>query len=274
MAKPHPIFRRHIALPSDHGSWVFLLSPLLIGIFAGGAHQPATTTLIIAALAAFFLRQPTVIAVKAYAGRRSRQDLPAARFWMIVYSLIALIALTLLIKAGYAVILSLALPGLLVFAWHLWLVYHRAERNQALLDILASGALALAAPAALWVGLGQPHPHGWWLWILIWAQSAASIRHAFMRLEQRTIKQTPPLKEKLNLARRALIYTNFNFLAVLILSLTGILPPLLYLPYALQSAETLSGAFQPAIGHKPTHIGIRQLIVSTIFTILFILTWN
>lgn len=274
MAKPHPIFRRHIALPSDHGSWVFLLSPLLIGIFAGGAYSAATTTLIIAALAAFFLRQPTVIAVKAYAGRRSRQDLPAARFWMIVYSLIALIALTLLIKAGYAVILSLALPGLLVFAWHLWLVYHRAERNQALLDILASGALALAAPAALWVGLGQPHPHGWWLWILIWAQSAASIRHAFMRLEQRTIKQTPPLKEKLDLARRALIYTNFNFLAVLILSLTGILPPLLYLPYALQSAETTYGTFQPAIGHKPTHIGVRQLIVSTIFTILFILTWN
>jgi hypothetical protein len=30
-----PIFVRHIALPQDHGSWVFLLSPLLIGLFAG-----------------------------------------------------------------------------------------------------------------------------------------------------------------------------------------------------------------------------------------------
>ena len=27
---------RHVALPGDHGSWVFLLGPLLIGLFAGG----------------------------------------------------------------------------------------------------------------------------------------------------------------------------------------------------------------------------------------------
>jgi hypothetical protein len=34
------------------------------------------------------------------------------------------------------------------------------------------------------------------------------------------------------------------------------------------------GTLRPAVGYKPTAIGIRQLVVSTLFTILFIITWN
>ena len=51
-------FRRQIALPQDHGSWVFLLSPLLIGLFTGGQFSAASAALIVAALAAFLIRQP------------------------------------------------------------------------------------------------------------------------------------------------------------------------------------------------------------------------
>ena len=79
------LFRRTIALPTDHGSWVFLLSPLLIGLFAGGRWTPAIVPLVVAALATFLLRQPVTIAVKAYSGRRSRRDLPAAVFWILIY---------------------------------------------------------------------------------------------------------------------------------------------------------------------------------------------
>lgn len=75
-----PYFRRIIALPNEHGAWVFLLSPLLIGLFAAGRFTSASALLIVAALAAFLLRQPVSILVKAYSGRRPRTDLPAARF--------------------------------------------------------------------------------------------------------------------------------------------------------------------------------------------------
>jgi len=33
------LFNRQIALPQDHGSWVLILSPLLIGIFASRAFS-------------------------------------------------------------------------------------------------------------------------------------------------------------------------------------------------------------------------------------------
>jgi hypothetical protein len=35
------LFRRQIALPQDHRSWVFLFSPLLIGLLAGKTFSPA-----------------------------------------------------------------------------------------------------------------------------------------------------------------------------------------------------------------------------------------
>ncbi len=271
--------RRHIALPSDHGSWVFLLSPLLIGLFAGGSFSIASVYLIIAAMAAFLIRQPVTIAIKAYSGRRSRRDLPAARLWMLVYGAIALLGVAGLVSEGYAALLILALPGIPVFAWHLYLVSRRQERRQVGIEVVGSGVLALAAPAAYWVGQGPPpalnalDPLGWWLFALTWLQSAASIVYAYLRLEQRDLAAVPAVPERLRMARRALVYTSFNLIAVGICSLAGYLPPLLFLPYALQWGETLYGSLKPAVGYKPTRIGIRQLIVSTLFTILFIVTW-
>ena len=268
------LLRRHIALPTDHGSWVFLLSPLLIGLFAGGRWTPAVVPLVVAALAAFLLRQPVTIAVKAYSGRRSRSDLPAARFLILIYGLIGLLAVAALLALGFWYLLVLALPAAPVFGWHLYLVSRREERRQLGVEIVGSGVLALAAPAALWVTFGHADPRGWWLFALTWFQSAASIVHAYLRLEQRELIIAPELPMRLKMARRALLYTTFNLLAVIAFSLAGYLPRLLPLPYALQWAETVWGTLRPAVGVRPTLIGVRQLIVSTIFTVLFILTWR
>jgi len=266
--------RRHIALPSAPGSWVFILSPLLIGLCAGGRFYLSSVFLIVGAMAAFLIRQPVTTAIKALSGRRSRRDLPPAIFWMIVYGAFCLLALAGLIAQGFAYILVLALPGIPVFIWHLLLVSRRAERRQVGVEVVGSGVLALAAPAAYWVGVGSPDPQGWWLFVLVWFQSAASIVYAYLRLEQRELKTVPDRSTLLHIARRALAYTSFNFVAVLVLGIAGILPPLLNLPYALQWAESIYGTIRPAIGYKPTAIGIRQLIVSTLFTILFIITWQ
>ncbi len=263
--------RKQIFLPQDHGSWVFILMPLFIGFFAGGKISTAAIYLIVAAMAAFFIRQPVTVAVKAYAGRRARTDLPAARFWILVYGFIALLMLIGLAMRGFADVLFLAIPGIAIFAWHLYLVSKRDERKQAGLEIVASGALALAAPAALWVGSGSYNAQGWTLWILVWFQSAASIIHAYMRLEHRQQAQIPERSAQLQIGRRALMYTSFNLVATLLLGLSNFLPRFIFVPYLLQSLETLWWAFNPDIKAKPTSVGFRQLAVSTLFTILFVI---
>ena len=274
MSKRATLFRPHIALPQDHGSWVFILSPLLIGLFAGRGFKPASINLIIAAMGAFLLRQPVSIAIKAYAGRRPRTDLPAARFWMLVYGVIILLALAGLVAEGYIYILYLAVPGIPVFAWHLVLVSKRAERRQAGVEILATGALSLAAPAAYWIGQDGYNSLGWALWLLTWLQSAASIVYAYLRLEQRKQAESPERSERWKMGARALEYTSFNLAFAIALGWIGWLPTWIFIPFLIQWLETLWGITHPATGWKPTAIGVRQLIVSTLFTVLFIVFWR
>jgi hypothetical protein len=267
-------FRRQIALPTDHGSWIFLLSPLLIGLTVGGSWSLASLLVILTAFSAFLIRQPITTAVKIASKRRPKTDLPATAFWMITYGAILMMAISGLMILGYTAFILLAIPAIPIFGWHLYLVSKRSERRQAGVEILGSGVLALSAPAAYWVGKGNYEPLGWWLFILTWLQSAASIVYAYLRLEQRELKSKPDPKTQLEMGKRALLYTTFNFLAVSVFSIGAILPPLLPIPYAFQWAETIWGCFKPAIGWKPARIGFRQLIVSIMFTVLFILTWN
>ncbi len=268
------IFRKHIAIPQDHGAWVFILSPLLIGAFVGQTFNYATFNLIVAAMSVFMLRQPITVFVKIVSGRRPKDEMPAARFWIVAYGVIALVSVIALVLEGFYYVLYLAVPGLPVFAWHLWLVSRRDERKQAGVEILATGALSLAAPAAYWIGIGRYDPTGWWLWILIWVQTAASIVHAYLRLEQRALDHLPARGDLWKMGFRAALYTTFNLASAATLGLLGFLPAWIGLPYLLQWMETMWGIFRPAIGWKPTRIGIRQLIVSTLWTILFIAVWR
>lgn len=274
MTGKQSLFIRHIAVPQDHGSWVFILSPLVIGIFASGRFTLATLFFVIAAMAVFMMRQPVTVAVKAYAGRRPRTDLPAARFWMLVFGSIALAALVGLVLQGFLDVLYLAIPGIPVFAWHLYLVSRRAERKQAGVEVVATGVLSLAAPAAYWIGRGLYDPLGWALWLLTWLQSAASIVYAYLRLEQRPLTEKPSRLALWKMGRRALLYTSFNLALSLVAGLTGFLPGFIFIPFLLQWVETLWGITHPAIGGKPTRIGLRQLLVSTLFTVLFVLAWR
>ena len=267
-------FRKQIFLPQDHGSWVFIFSPLLVGLFAGGGFGPGSLWLVLAAVTAFLFRQPITMAVKAYSGRRSKADLPAASVWIVFYSLIILIALIGLIRLGYVYVLFLAVPGAPVFAWHLWLVSKREERKQINVEIIATGVLALVAPAAYWVGIGRYDPLGWWLWLLTWLQSAASIVYAYLRLEQREWKEVPARSEMWRVGLRAFAYTTFNLALSLALGLVSVLPRWIFLAYLTQWIETVWGIFHPAVRWRPTRIGIRQLIVSIVWTILFIVTWR
>ncbi|MBM3153560.1 MAG: hypothetical protein FJZ96_15360 [Chloroflexi bacterium] len=269
------LLQKQIAIPQDHGSWVFILSPLLIGLSAGGEFTPGSAFLTLAALSVFFIRQPVTVIVKTWSGRRSRQELPAAWTWCLLYGMVALLAVAGLVLTGRAAVLLLAIPGIPIFLLHLYLVSKRAERRKPGIEILATGALSLVAPAASWAGSGNMDWSGWILWPLVWFQSAASIVYAYLRLEQRTLDRIPPRSVLCNMAGRSILYTSFNLFVALGLGLSGLLPAWLFTPYLVQWLETLHGSFiRPAIGFKPTRIGIRQLIVSSIFTVLFITAWR
>ncbi len=267
-------FRRYIALPQDHGSWVFLFMPLLIGIFAGKDFTTPALAIVFGAVAGFLLRQPVTVAIKIFAGRRSRSELPAALLWMLLYALAGLLTLLELLSLGFGFILWLGVPAVVIFACHLYLVSKRAERGQMLVEILATGALALAAPAAYWAASGSYNPSGWWLWLLVWLQSSASIVYVYLRLAQRGWFSVPSLPLRFTSGIHACGWALFNLTLSLILGLMGKIPSFIFLPFLLQFSETLWGILNPACGARPVAIGMRQLFVSTLFTVLFIIFWR
>jgi len=281
-----PYFKKQVALPQDHGSWVFILSPLLVGSFAGGDFTYATFNLIVAAMSAFMIRQPLTVAVKAYSGRRPKTDLDSARFWVLVYGSISALALIGLIFEGFGYILFLAVPGVPVFAWHLWMVSRRAERRQAGIEVIATGVLSLTAPAVYWIGIHEYDSFGWWLWGFTWLQSAASIVYAYLRLSQRELEQSQVYPEQgrrasvksrgewWRMGSRAFAYTSFNLIFSGILGWLGFVPRFIFIPFLAQWLETVWGITHPAVGWKPTRIGVRQLMVSIAWTILFIAFWR
>lgn len=268
------LFRKQIAIPQDHGSWIFILTPLIIGVAAGKVFTQATLGLCTAAVCVFLLRQPVTTLVKVYSGRRPSTDLTAAYFWAIGYGLLALAALADIFSLGDGYIVYLAVPGIPVFAWHLWLVSQRAERRQAGIEVIAAGVLSLAAPAAYWIGVGHYDPFGWWLWLLSWLQTAASILYAYLRLEQREWNSAPSRLERFRAGMRALAFSSFNLILSAILGqAAGLLPHLIFIPFLLQWLETLWGIDRPAVKWKPVRIGIRLMAVGVLWTGLFIICW-
>src|SRR5574340_1588433 len=130
LTKPaQPIFLKHVAIPHEHGSWVFLFSPMLIGLFAGGQFTGASMLLITGALAAFMMRQPITIMVKILSKRRPRSEMTTAFIWIDIYGVIGLASFVGLVLMGYSTLLYLAVPAVPVYGWQLWLVSKRSERR-------------------------------------------------------------------------------------------------------------------------------------------------
>lgn len=269
------LFRREIALPQEHGAWVFFLSPFIIGWgVSGRSINGALVALFLASLGGFLARHPLTIIIKARSGRRALRESRIASVWLLVYGCLSLLGTAKLISLGYAFILWIALPVLALLGIYLWLVSLRSERHNLALDIATAATMALIAPAAYWTSIGNYHPIGWMLWGLCTLHATGAILHAFMRLEQRRWKTRPEWSTELRVALPSLLFNAISTSVVLLLSLTGNLPGMLPIAFALQWFETLYGAVKPAIRVRPTAIGLRQLAISSLFTLLVILFWR
>lgn len=262
------LLRKVYFLPSEHGAWIWWIGPLLIGLAAARSAPPAALLLGGAALAGFLLRQPAAIVVKVLSGRRPRSDLGPGVAWVAIDSGLLLTLTAGLAVLGHARILVLAIPGVLVFAWHLLLISRREERGQMGIELVGAGVLALTAPAAYWVAGGARTPLPWILWSLCWLQSGASILLVYLRLEQRRLETAPPLGATLHRAARPIAYHLFNLALAFGLAAAGAIPWLFAAGFLLMAVDLGQGLLAPPVGTKPTRIGLRQLAASSAFTLL------
>jgi hypothetical protein len=266
--------RKRFALPSEHGVWIWWLGPLVVGLAAGGRPRLDFALLVLAAFAAFLLHQPSTIAVKAASGRRDRKDLAPALAWAAAYAVLALLFVGLLVRAGHAEVLWLAVPGLPVFLWHLALVARREERRRVAVEVLAAGALALAAPAAYRVAGGTDAFTEWSLWGWTWLQSAAAILNVYRALDERTRPRGAPPAERLRRARLGLAVPLGGFALACVLAVTTPTPPGVAVAFLLVLAHAAWSVLRGGAGLRPATIGVRQLGAGLLFVLAMCLAYN
>lgn len=251
-------------LPPEHGGWFLLLGPFLLGTIAAGKPNGDLVLLLLLALAVYIARQPLVILTKAVAGRRAASDIRPALVGLTLAGVIAFVLLGILLLQGHSYLTWLGLPALPVLAWQLFLVSRREERQLGI-ELVGAGTLALAAPAAYWVSLGQMNVTGWLLWALAWLYAAASIVYVYLRLKQRRIKEIPSRAQQWQDARRTLLYIGGDIIITIGLAILQVVPPLTPLPFVLAMAHFMYGTTHPAIGVRPVRIGIEQSVATIVF---------
>lgn len=268
------LWRKHIALPQQHGSWMLWLGPYLTGLGIGGFLKPGVLWLSLASLGAFLALQPLTVLVKALSGRRTRDDVAPALFWLALYSVLIAIGALGLIASGDAFVLLLGVLALPAVAWQMWLITRKAERQALWAEVAGTAALSLAAPAALWVGAGFS-VMGVWLWLLCALQAGASITHVYVLLAYRRMTVAPAMPQRWQMARLAVMWHALNVIIVAMLAALGFVPALVIIAFVAMLAESIYGdVLKPCIGVKPAAIGIRQVFVALAFALLMIVAYH
>ena len=111
------------------------------------------------------------------------------------------------------------------------------------------------------------------LGVLPWLQSAASIVLVYQRLEQRSLAQTPPVGERWRAGRRTLLYHGFNVLISLAMALALLVPAGVLVAFSSMLVDAAFSVARPPLGAKPRAIGLRQLAMSSLFTVLVSLSY-
>lgn len=264
---PFSKFVKIYLMPPEHGGWFLLLGPFLLGALAAARPNGDLLLLVVFAVAVYVTRQPLTILLKALTGRRTRSDARPALRALGAMGAVDLALLAPLLWRGHWYLLWLGIPAGLVLTWQMFLTSRRAERNMGI-ELVGSGTLALTAPAAYWVSVGQFVETGLVLWFLAWLYAASSIVYVYLRLKQRRMKSAPARPEQWLDGRRVLVYAGFALALTVALAVLRVVPVWAPVPYALALGHYVWGITHPCVAVKPARVGIEQSLATLGFYVV------
>jgi hypothetical protein len=197
-------YRKSLVIPTEHGSWSWLLVPFLVGAIVashiateGDSSLLPITLALIGGLCAFLIRQPAAAWLRMRQGRASRADEPLAAGWTLGLGLVAGLCLAGLLWLERSALLWLLIPFAAVLILYLAATRSgRAVMRAMWTELIGAIGLALMAPAAVIAATGHLHSLGWALWGLMSIQNALGVLYVRLRLSdthRRAVKRTIPL---------------------------------------------------------------------------------
>ncbi len=176
-------FRKQLLLPTEHGSWSWLIVPYFVGAIVGGTINLAVLLVFTGSMAAFLVRQPASLWTRAKRGNGRSRDIPILKKIIIILTSITVISFVGLMAYGLTDLLLLTLPVTLFFIVYILSARQKQSDTRVLgMEIAGSAALALVAPAAMVAATGTLSADAWAIGGLMAAQNVLGVLYVRQRV--------------------------------------------------------------------------------------------
>ena len=241
---------RRIALPTEHGSWGFLLEPIVAGMAL--AFSPAAVLVALAVIGAFLARRPFTVLVMQR--QESGRPVNTAAAFLAGYSTLALIGFSGLISLAGPVSLVPFVIAAPVAAYQLYTEITR--RGRQLTAEIAGAVIMPSSAAAMVLAGGGTSVQAVSIWLFFIARFIPSILYVRNRLNLEKGKQDH--------AYVPIVLHLAALVIVILLAVTGHLPLLTVPVFALLLARAGIGLSPYRRRVRAMKIGLWEVIYGAI----------
>ncbi|HUF05677.1 MAG TPA: YwiC-like family protein [Aridibacter sp.] len=249
---------KRVALPTEHGSWVILLEPLVASLVV--YPSAAAPFIALTVIGAFLLRQPLKVLLLSFGRKQPRGSREAAAKYASGYTILFVIGV---VGAIMKTSLNNLAPLALLVPLGAFQLYNDTERKTRELVPELAGATGISAAAASVVLAGG----GGWaaalaLWVLFASRAVASFVYVRQRLrleKGKAYAEVPPAV--------------LHFAALFVcgeLWFVSLLPLLPVLVVAILLARCIYGLSERRKRLKAVQIGIREVLYGAALTAAFV----
>jgi len=249
---------KSFALPHEHGSWGFLLEPLLAGIFLAPGLAAIWITLLF--VGAFLLRQPLRFLVPDLLEKKNLPRTMIAGKFVLFYGIIFLVGL---IGTFVTVNKFALLPFALVIPFAIFQIYSDAQKQSRDLIAEIGGATALASSiAVLAIAKDENLANGFALWLIMLARLIPSVLYvrSRLRLEKgKPFTKFPPISSHI-----------FASAILILLAWWKLAPWLIVLMSVVLLVRAVAGLSEFRKPMKAKWIGIREVIYGLLYVVALV----
>jgi len=253
--------RSALKLPKEHGAWVMLYVPFVLGVAVAGRVNWQVFLLLLSTTAMFIARESLLIYWRARA--RGRKAVEAGRTLILYLALAAAFGAPLIFWFR----LFWLIPAGLIGAALLLINGRQAaqmEERAMISEILAIGGLTMTGPAAYYAASGRWELTAFWLWLLTMLYMASSVFYIKLRVYRLNPRKQA---EQRQAWWSCAFYHSFLLVALLSLIFVGSLSLFALIAFAPALVRTFWGMFNPKTKVNLIRAGILEIVYSMIFLI-------
>jgi hypothetical protein len=253
--------RSALKLPKEHGAWVMLYVPFVLGVAVAGRVNWPVLLLLLSATAVFISRESLLVYWRARV--RGRDASEAGRTLLLYLVLAAAFGSPLIFAFKLFWLIPLGLIGAALLLIN-GAQAARMEERAMVSEVMAIGGLTMTAPAAYYAASWRWEITALWLWLLSALYMASSVFYIKLRVYRLNPRKQTEQRQAL---RSCAFYHSFLIIALPVLIFAGSLGLFAFIAFTPALVRTFWGMFKPKSKVNLMRAGILEIAYSVVFLI-------